>query len=262
MAEIRAMLAHALDLGINVFDTADIYGQGDSERELGRALRGKRNHTFVLTKVGKLFSARMQLVLPLKPIIKPLMRVSSAARKSTRVQRGREMAEDFTPARLAVALNASLKRLGFSHVDGLLLHNPPVAVIGDPQITTTLAKMQATGKVRHFGVSCDDIVSLRAVMTMPGLTLLQLPLDIIEAITGTELSAQIADRGLALFAREVIKLRPAITPAAAVSAAMAEPDITSVIVGVSSRGHLDELVLAPLVALGRNDGRQGWQKLR
>src|SRR5215472_11474649 len=94
MAEIRAMLAHALDLGINVFDTADIYGQGDSERELGRALRKQRNHAFVITKVGKLFSARMEFLRPLKPVIKPLMRVSNAARRSTTSRRSKEMAED------------------------------------------------------------------------------------------------------------------------------------------------------------------------
>jgi hypothetical protein len=76
------------------------------------------------------------------------------------------------------------------------------------------------------------------------LTLLQLPLDIIGAIAGTELAAQIAERGVAVFAREVIKLQPMLTPAAAVAAAMAEPDVTSVIVGVSSRRHLDELAPA------------------
>jgi aryl-alcohol dehydrogenase-like predicted oxidoreductase len=241
MAEIRAMLAHALDLGINVFDTADIYGQGDSERELGRALRKQRNHAFVITKVGKLFSARMEFLSPLKPVIKPLMRVSNAARRSTTSRRSKEMAEDFTPTRLATALDASLKRLGFSHVDGLLLHSPPAEVAGNPRIAAALAAMQAAGKLRHFGVSCDDIAALRAAMTMPGLTLLQLPLDIIGAIAGTNLLAHIADRGVAVFAREVIKGQPALTPSAAVATAMAQPAVTNVLVGVSRRQHLDEL---------------------
>ena len=56
----RRMLAAALDLGINVFDTADAYGQGDSERELGRALRGRRGDAFVVTKLGALLSRRVR----------------------------------------------------------------------------------------------------------------------------------------------------------------------------------------------------------
>src|ERR1700754_2140628 len=51
MHEIRALLERSLDLGVNLFDTADIYGQGDSEREIGRLLAGRRDRAFVVTKV-------------------------------------------------------------------------------------------------------------------------------------------------------------------------------------------------------------------
>ena len=40
MRDMRALLERALELGVNLFDTADIYGQGDSEREIGRLLAG------------------------------------------------------------------------------------------------------------------------------------------------------------------------------------------------------------------------------
>ncbi len=240
-AEIRRTLSHALDLGINVFDTADVYGQGDSERELGRALRGRRNSAFVVTKVGTLLSRRVRLLRPFKPLIKPFLSVSGEVRQSVGTQHSNEMTGDFTPGRLGAALDASLRRLGFSHVDGLLLHCPPATLVGDPRLAAALAALQAGGKVRHFGVSCDDIASLRAAIAMPGLTLLQLSIDIIDAIAATELPAQIAERRVAVFAREVIKRQPALSPEAAVAASDARPGVTCTVVGVSSRRHLSEL---------------------
>jgi aryl-alcohol dehydrogenase-like predicted oxidoreductase len=218
--EIRRTLSHALDLGINVFDTADVYGQGDSERELGRALKGRRNDAFVITKVGTLLSRRVRLLRPLKPLIKPFLSTSAEVQQSIGAKHSHDMTGDFKPGRLGPALDASLRRLGFSHVDGLLLHCPPAALAGDPHVAAVLAAMQTAGKIRHFGVSCDDIASLRAAMTMPGLTLLQLSIDIMQAIAHTELPAQIAERRVAVFAREVIKLQPELPPAAAVAAAV------------------------------------------
>jgi aryl-alcohol dehydrogenase-like predicted oxidoreductase len=50
--EIEATLEAAVQAGVNLFDTADIYGQGDSERTLARLLRRHREHMFVITKVG------------------------------------------------------------------------------------------------------------------------------------------------------------------------------------------------------------------
>src|SRR3954449_5939658 len=51
---IRA-IRHALDLGVTLFDTADVYGCGHSERVLGRALGGRRDEVTILTKVGNVF---------------------------------------------------------------------------------------------------------------------------------------------------------------------------------------------------------------
>ena len=78
LSQIRGVLAQALDLGVSVFDTADIYGQGDSEREIGRSLRGRREKAFVITKFGKLFSAKMRLLAPFKPVLKPILTAMAA----------------------------------------------------------------------------------------------------------------------------------------------------------------------------------------
>ena len=53
LAAGRAIIGAALDLGINFFDTADLYDKGENERIVGRALQGLRQKVFIATKVGK-----------------------------------------------------------------------------------------------------------------------------------------------------------------------------------------------------------------
>ncbi len=243
MSQVRQVLGRALELGVTVFDTADIYGQGDSEREIGRAVRAHRDQAFVVTKFGKLFSSKMRLLAPFKPVLKPLLQSMSAGGKVA-AQRDGNMAEDFTPARYAAALEASLKRLGLDHVDGVLMHSPPAAIVRQPEVAAALAALQAAGKTRYFGVSCDDDACLEAALAMPGLSLLQLPMDVIERAQANGMAQTIADRGVAVFAREVIRLQPNLKPVEAVAAAAARPDITCVIAGTSSPGHLDMLASA------------------
>ena len=242
-AQVRQVLARALDLGVTVFDTADIYGQGDSEREIGRAIRARRDQAFVVTKFGKLFSAKMRLLRPFKPVLKPVLRAMSAG-AAVAAQRDGNMAEDFNPARFTAALDASLRRLRLDHVDAVLLHSPPAAAVRQPGVAEALAALRAAGKVRYFGVSCDDDACLEAALTLPGLSLLQLPMDVIDRAGANGLGRIIADRGIGVFAREVIRLQPQLKPVAAVAAAAARPDVTCVIAGTSSLAHLDMLAKA------------------
>ena len=74
-----ALIRRAFELGITLFDTANIYGQGDSESAIGRALRGHRDEAVIVTKAGNAFSARMALMRPLKPLLRPLTRARRGA---------------------------------------------------------------------------------------------------------------------------------------------------------------------------------------
>ena len=129
MRDIRALLERSLDLGVNLLDTADIYGQGDSEREIGRLLAGRRDRAFVVTKVGKLFSRKMRLMRPLKPLLKPLLARVKSAKGAVVGQRDANLATDFSPEHITAAAEDSLRRLGFDSVDALLLHSPPATEI-------------------------------------------------------------------------------------------------------------------------------------
>lgn len=247
ISAIRQLLAAALELGVTVFDTADIYGQGDSEREIGRLLKGRRDKGFVVTKCGQTFSAKMRLVAPLKPILKPLLMAAGKGQAVTGAREGNRSV-DFSPGRYAAALDASLRRLGSDYVDGFLLHGPTAEDLADPAHGEALAALKAAGKARHVGISCDDVASLRAALSMPEVTLLELPVDVIDAAEAGDLGEIIRSKSIVVLAREIMRLRPELTPADAVRRSVADPLTACTIVGTSKRAHLEELVQAARLA--------------
>ncbi|MEU7773180.1 aldo/keto reductase [Micromonospora taraxaci] len=122
----RAVVDAALDAGINLFDTADIYGepQGSSEELLGQALKGRRDDVVVATKFG----------MDMNGLNGP----DYGARGSRRY--------------IARAVEASLRRLGTDHIDLYQMHEPDP---GTP-IDETLAALDdlvRDGKVRYLGNS-------------------------------------------------------------------------------------------------------------
>ena len=243
------LVQSALDMGVRVLDTANVYGQGDSERLIGRALKGRRDDAFVVTKCGMSYSPRIWLLLPLKPLLRPLLRPLLARRRSGRggaaadvvtAQRAAALRRSFAPAALTASLEGSLRRLGLEDVDALLLHSPDAAALADPAIAATLARLKQAGRVRHFGVSCDDADSLHAALAMPGLTMLQLPWPLVADGQANAL----AERGLMVQVREVIRLQPALAPEAAVAQALSTAGVGTVLVGTHSQAHLSALAAA------------------
>src|SRR5205807_6351662 len=112
----------ALDLGISLIDTAEIYGFGKSERAVGRAIEGRRDEAFLATKVFP--------VLPIAPIVE---------------QRGR----------------LSARRLGVDTIDLYQIHQPnPVVPIGTQM--DGMRRLQEAGIVRHVGVSNFSLAKWRA----------------------------------------------------------------------------------------------------
>jgi aryl-alcohol dehydrogenase-like predicted oxidoreductase len=123
----RAVVEAALDAGVTFYDTADVYGDGESERFLGRALGDRRDDVIVATKFGM------------------------------------AMGDDDIPRGSAQyvrrAVDASLERLGFDYVDLLYYHSPDgVTPIGET--IATMAQLVQEGKVHHVGCSNLDAAQL------------------------------------------------------------------------------------------------------
>lgn len=243
MRDIRTLLERALEIGVNLFDTADIYGQGDSEREIGKLLKGRRERAFVVTKAGKCFSAKMRLMRPLKPLLKPLLGMRGSAKGAVVAQRDANLGTDFSPRHITAAADASLRRLGFDHLDALLLHSPPAAEIV-PAVGEALAGLKKAGKVRHVGISCDDFEALKAALEIPNVELLELPLDVIDEAIRTQLTEVIRKRSIGVLAREVLRMQPGVPAKRALQRAASRDGVTSVILGTSSVRHLEDAVAA------------------
>lgn len=242
-SDIRSLLAAALDLGVSVFDTSDIYGQGDSERELGRILTGSRRQTaFVVTKGGKLFSNKMRLLRPFKPFLKPLM--ARAGREAVSARRADEISEDFSPTHIVRAVEASLRRLRTETLDGYLLHSPSASTVDSSLIWETMIRLRNSGKIAAFGVSCDTEDVVDASLRVPELTLLELPYSLLAALDNSAGAREIARRQVIVLAREVIRGQPGVEPGNAIRNAASMQLVSTVLVGTLKIQNLRSAIAA------------------
>ena len=124
---IRA-IQRAFDLGVNFFDTADVYGTGHSERILGRALADIRDQVVIATKFGNVFD------------------------ENTRQITG----SSSDPAYIRQACEASLTRLGTDYIDLYQLHSGGLSIEDARPVRQTLEALVAEGKIRAYGWSTDD----------------------------------------------------------------------------------------------------------
>src|SRR5688572_117345 len=134
-AESIRAIRRAVELGVTLFDTADVYGCGHSERVLGRALAGRRDDVVIVTKVGNLFD------------------------EQTRTGAG----SDLSPAYLRRACEASLRRLDTDRIDLYLIHGGLTVPEDVPVVVDVLEELVATGKVRWYGSSVSDPAIVRAM---------------------------------------------------------------------------------------------------
>lgn len=175
-----ALVEAAYDYGIRHFDTANTYGQGDSERHLGEALQRRRGSVCIASKAGHRLSAKQAVLGCLKAPLRALLRSHGAWRGRAAAQAGaaaREPHGSFEPARLESSLHASLRRLRTDYLDIFYLHHPPPEVLADPRIAALAERLLRAGKVRAFGVYCDDAACARAAFAMPAAQIVQFEAD-------------------------------------------------------------------------------------
>ncbi len=143
-ADAIATIHRALELGMTLIDTSDMYGRGANEQLVGRALRDRRDRATIATKGGL---------------------IRRAEDPSYRGVNG-------TPAYLRAACDASLVRLGVECIDLYYLHR------ADPEVPIeesagALAELVQAGKVRHIGLSEVDAPTLRRAAAVAPIAVLQ-----------------------------------------------------------------------------------------
>lgn len=196
------MVRAALDLGIRDFDTANIYGQGDSERFLGAALRGFQD-VRIITKAGQTFPLAKRVIVPFKRILRPIVARRPNMSAVVSNARAADLPRDWSPTHLRTSLEKSLRRLGRSHVDIFLLHSPGAEVLRQGDAMTALTDFKQEGKTLTVGASIDDMDALEAALDDPRVEAVQFPLHPGSAPDPVLLSAAKA-RGVRLIAREIL----------------------------------------------------------
>ncbi len=124
--DMAAYLRRAFDLGVNFYDTADMYWSGESERLLGEAFASKRDEVIIATKFGTVIDDQ-------------------------------GWHKDFGVEYMHRALEGSLRRLQTDYVDVYLLHSPLPPILDDEELLAALCKLKEEGKVRFFGISLDGV---------------------------------------------------------------------------------------------------------
>ncbi|HEY3423151.1 MAG TPA: aldo/keto reductase [Negativicutes bacterium] len=120
-ADSLAIMDYAFDQGVNFFDTANVYNQGESERIVGKGLKGKRDEIFLATKVNGQMGKN--------PFDKGLSRRNIVA-----------------------AVEASLKRLDSDYIDLYYMHAPDYETEIEESLET-MTNLVRQGKIRYVGVS-------------------------------------------------------------------------------------------------------------
>jgi aryl-alcohol dehydrogenase-like predicted oxidoreductase len=140
--ESLSALHRAVDLGVNFFDTADVYGDGRSERLLARLRKERSEKIYVATKAGRRLDPHV--------------------------------ASGYNRQNLTAFVDRSLKNLETDCLDLLQLHCPPTEVYYRPEVFGVLDDLASAGKVLHYGVSVEKVEEALKAIEFPGVKTVQI----------------------------------------------------------------------------------------
>ena len=164
--EAKRMLKKAYDLGINFYETADMYGKGKSEKLIGEVFKGMRDEIVISTKYGYDFSEVEQ--------------IGHA-----------ELPQNFSPEFTKKALKASLERLQTDYIDSFGLHNPKLNHIRNDATFDILDSLISEGKIKSSQVALGPAIGWTEegleAMERRSVSAIQTVYNILEQTPGNEL---------------------------------------------------------------------------
>ena len=137
-----AALQKAIDCGVNFIDTADVYGNGRSERLIAKLKKDRKQEIIVATKVGRR--------LPQQTV------------------------EGYSRENLTQWIDNSLRNLSTDTLDLVQLHCPPTALYDRPEVFGILDDLVKAGKVRYYGVSVEKVEEALRALEFPNVQTVQI----------------------------------------------------------------------------------------
>jgi aryl-alcohol dehydrogenase-like predicted oxidoreductase len=161
-----ALIHQALDEGINLIDTAPVYGT--SEQLIGKALKGHRRRAYLATKIT------------IPPAVQPFAK---------------------TAAQLADSIDSSLQALGVETIDLLQIHNKLLEVLANEEFLKFLDRARAQGKIRFLGASTYQEDETMPTLGKARIDALQVPFNILNQSMARRVFREAPERGKGLLVR-------------------------------------------------------------
>src|SRR5665213_3352119 len=159
----------ALDGGVNFFDTADVYGDGRSERLMAKLKKERKETFYIATKAGRR--------LP------------------------KQISEGYNCGNLTSFVERSLRNLDTDAIDLLQLHCPPTEVYYMPEVFGNLDDLVKAGKLRHYGVSVEKIEEAIKAIEFPNVQSVQIIFNIFRQRPAELFFTEAQKRKVGIFAR-------------------------------------------------------------
>ncbi|HND93646.1 MAG TPA: aldo/keto reductase [Anaerolineales bacterium] len=164
-----AALHRSIDLGVNFIDTADVYGDGRSERLVAQLCKERSETIYVATKAGRRLDPHV--------------------------------AGGYSRANLTAFVERSLKNLNTEAIDLLQLHCPPTEVFYMPETFGVLDDLVHAGKLRHYGVSVEKVEEALKAMEYPNVQTVQIIFNIFRQRPSELFFAEAIRRKVGILAR-------------------------------------------------------------
>jgi len=168
--EAIAALHEALDSGVTFIDTADVYGDGHSEKLIARALKQRGGERpFVATKAGRRLPA--------------------------------QTVEGYSAENLTAWIDRSLQNLEVDTLDLVQLHCPSTDLYYHPEVFERLDKLVEQGKIRNYGVSVERVEEALKAMEYPGVVSVQIIFNAFRQRPAERFFAEAKEKNVAIIAR-------------------------------------------------------------
>lgn len=163
------VLQSAIENGVNFIDTADVYGDGESEKAVGRFVKNQSDRIYIATKCGRQLNPHVD--------------------------------EAYQPKVLRQFVENSLKNMGLETLDLIQLHCPPTTVYDRPEIFWEFEKLKQEGKILNLGVSVEKVTEALTSLQYDNVSSIQVIFNIFRQKPASDLFEKAKDKNVGIIVR-------------------------------------------------------------